>query len=636
MFKKIKMLLIGRPLSNEELHGEKLNVFWGLPILASDAISSVAYGGEEILWVLIAVIGLLAYKFMFLTALAIVLLLLILVFSYRQTIDSYPNGGGSYIVAKDNLGDMPGLVAGASLIIGYILTVSVSTSAGTAAITSAIPAMLQYKVGITIALITLMTIGNLRGVKESSRIFGIPTYIFIVSILTMIITGIVKVYFFHYAPHAIYEIPKAAGDVTLFLLLRAFAAGCSGLTGVEAVSNGIPNFAEPSQKRAKVVLSFIALLVLLIFGGTSFLATLYHAVPNYESTVLSQIAIQVFGNNIMYYVLQVSTAVILVMAANTSYSGLPLLLSIIAKDGFAPRQFSIRGERLGYSNGIIMLSIAAGLLVIVYGGETHSLMPLYAIGVFISFALSQTGMFVRWYKNKEHGWRHKAVINGFGAVITMITVLIIGYGNAKHGAWIVIVVIPLLVYGMIVTKKHYDDVARQLKLTLEDVVAETKIIEVQKYVIVLVDTLNKSSLKAINYARHIANDKKIVIFHVSIDKEQGKKVSDKWKQCNIHIPIIVKYSPYREVIKPLVKYIESEEHESKPGDIITVVMPQFVVGKRWENIFHNKTANAIKRKLLQDRHIAVVTVPYVLDKYKKANSHYRSDSKAHVDCNAIK
>lgn len=628
MFKKVKMFLIGRPLRNEELGDEKLNVFWGLPILASDAISSVAYASEEILWVFIAVIGLLAYKFMFLTALSIVLLLLILVFSYRQTIDSYPNGGGSYIVAKDNLGDKPGLVAGASLIIGYILTVSVSTSAGTAAITSAIPAILPFKVEITIALIALMTIGNLRGIKESSRIFGIPTYVFIVSIITMIVTGIVKVYFFDYTPHVLNTIPKAAGDVTLFLLLRAFAAGCAGLTGVEAVSNGIPNFAEPSQKKAKIVLGLIALLVFVIFGGVSFLATLYHAVPNHESTVLSQIAIQVFGNNIMYYVIQISTAIILVMAANTSYSGLPLLLSLVAKDGFAPRQFSIRGERLGYSNGIIMLSIAAGLLVIIYGGDTHSLMPLYAIGVFISFALSQTGMFVKWYKNKENGWRHKAIINGFGALITTITVLIIGYSRAKDGAWIVIVIIPMFVYGMMVTKNHYDDVARQLKLTLDEVIAETEIIEVQKYVIVLVDTLNKSSLKAINYARHIANDKKIVIFHVSIDKAQGKRVQEKWKQCNIHIPIIVRYSPYREVIAPLVKYIESEEHESNPGDIITVVMPQFVVGKWWENIFHNKTADTIKRKLLQDRHIAVVTVPYVLDKYKRANGHYRRDFKA--------
>lgn len=616
MFKEIKKFLIGKPLKNEELHNQKLSVFWGLPILASDAISSVAYAGEEILWVLIMSAGLLAYKYMFYTVLAIVLLLLILVFSYRQTIDSYPNGGGSYIVAKDNLGDKPGLVAGASLIIGYILTVSVSASAGTAAITSALPSVLPYNIEITIILIALMTIGNLRGLKESSRIFGLPTYIFIVSILAMIITGIVKVYIFHYVPHSIYQIPQAAGDVTLFLMLRAFSAGCAGLTGVEAVSNGIPNFAEPAQKKAKMVLGLIALLVLLIFGGTSFLATLYHSVPNYNTTVLSQIAIQVFGNGIMFYILQVATAVILVMAANTSYSDLPLLLSLIATDGFAPRQFAIRGERLGYSNGIIMLGVVSGLLVILYKGQTHSLMPLYAIGVFISFMLSQTGMFIKWLKSKEEGWQFKALVNGFGAFVTMIIVIIIGYTKFQSGAWIVILVIPIFVYGMLITKAHYDNVARQLRLTPECVLSETQIIEVQKYVIVLVDTLNKASLKAINYARHLANDRNIVAFNVAIDKEHAKKSREKWKQCGLNIPLIIKYSPYREIIDPLVKYIESEEHESHPGDIITVVMAQFVVRRAWENVYHNQTANAIRKRLMRDRHIAVVTVPYVLDKTK--------------------
>lgn len=616
MFDKIKKVLIGKPLRNEELHGEKLNVFWGLPILASDAVSSVAYAGEEILWVLILSVGLAAYRYMFYTALAIVLLLLILVISYRQTIDSYPSGGGSYTVAKDNLGTIPGLVAGGALIIGYILTVSVSASAGTAAITSALPAMLPYKVQITVALIVLMTIGNLRGVKESARIFGIPTYIFIVSIVAMILTGLVKVYVFHYIPHAIYDVPQATSDITLFLMIRAFSAGCAGLTGVEAVSNAIPNFSEPAQKKAKTVLWLLGLLVLVIFGGTSFLATLYHAVPNYDTTVLSQIAVQVFGNGVMFYILQVATAVILVMAANTSFSGLPLLLSLIARDGFAPRQFAMRGERLGYSNGIIMLSIASCLLVVIFAGETHKLLPLYAIGVFISFTLSQCGMLVKWCRGKGRGWEHKAIVNGFGTLITLLTVFILGYTRFQDGAWIVIILIPLLVYGMLVTKKHYEDVARQLKLLPEAVAAETEIIEVQKYVIVLMDTLNKASLKAINYARHLANDRNIVVFNVAIDKEQAKRTRDKWKECNIHIPLIIKYSPYREVIGPLMRYIESEEHDSKPGDMITVVMAQFVVSKWRQNILHNQTAQAIRRKLLQDRHIAVVTVPYVLDRNK--------------------
>ena len=613
MIKKIKRLLIGRPLSNEELQGEKFNVLWGLPILSSDAISSVAYAGEEILWVLIPIIGLMAYKYMFYAALSIVALMLILVLSYRQTIDSYPNGGGSYIVAKDNLGTIPGLVAASALLIDYILTVSVSASAGTAAVTSAATFLLPFKVEITLVFIFLITLGNLRGIRESSRMFGIPTYLFIASMLAMIVIGLFKVYVLGYVPTAVYSVPQAAGEVTIFLLLRAFASGCTALTGIEAVSNGIPNFSEPSQKRAKTVLALLAVLVLFIFGGTSFLARIYHAVPNYEVTVVSQIASQVFGTGIMYYVVQVTTAIILIMAANTSFSGLPLLLSLIARDGFAPRQFARRGARLSYSNGIIVLSIMASLLVIVFRGETHLLLPLYAIGVFVSFTLSQTGMSVKWLSHRDSGWIHKAVINGVGALITFVTVIIIAYTKIHHGAWIVMILIPLFVTLMLRTKAHYDDVARQLKLTPEDIEEETELVDVKKHVIVLVDTLNKASLKAISYARSITDEENVIAFHVSNNPEESKKLREKWKCSKLDIPLIVKYSSAKEVVKPLADYIESKEHPSNPGDMITVVMPQFVVRHWWESIFHNKTADSIQEKLLQDRHIAVISVPYVLD-----------------------
>lgn len=613
MIKKIKRLLIGRPLSNEELHWEKFNVLWGLPILSSDAISSVAYAGEEILWVLIPIIGLMAYKYMFYVALSIVALMLILVLSYRQTIDSYPNGGGSYIVAKDNLGTIPGLVAASALLIDYILTVSVSASAGTAAVTSAMPSLLPFKVEVTLVFIFLITLGNLRGIRESSRMFGIPTYLFMLSMLAMIIIGLFKVYILGYVPTAIYSVPQAAGEVTIFLLLRAFASGCTALTGIEAVSNGIPNFAEPSQKRAKTVLALLAVLVLFIFGGTSFLARIYHAVPNYEVTVIAQIASQVFGTGVMYYVIQVTTAVILIMAANTSFSGLPLLLSLIARDGFAPRQFARRGSRLSYSNGIIVLSIMASLLVIVFRGESHLLLPLYAIGVFISFTLSQTGMSVKWLRHRDDGWVHKAFINGVGALITFITVIIIAYTKIHHGAWIVMILIPVFVMLMLRTKAHYDDVARQLKLTPDDIEEETELVDVKKHVIVLVDTLNRASLKAISYARFITDEENVIAFHVSNSPEESKKLREKWKCSKLDIPLVIKYSSTKEVVKPLADYIESKEHPSNPGDMITVVMPQFVVRHWWENIFHNKTADSIQEKLLQDRHIAVISVPYVLD-----------------------
>ncbi|MGF7142631.1 amino acid transporter [Anaerotaenia torta] len=614
MLEKLKEIIIGKPLHNKELQGEKLGVFWGLPIMASDAISSVAYAVEEILWILVLVVGLAAYQYMFMAAVAIVLLLLILVFSYRQTIDSYPNGGGSYTVAKENLGEKPGLLSGASLIIGYILTVAVSTSAGTAAITSAIPVLLPYNVAVTLFLILLMTIGNLRGVKESAKIFAIPTYIFIIAMLIMIVTGLVKVYILGEVPRSVYPIPDAVGDITFFLMIRAFAAGCSGLTGVEAVSNAIPNFKKPAQKNAKRVLGLLAMFVLIIFGGTAFLSTIYHAVPNYDVTVLSQIASQVFGNGIWFYILQVSTAVILIMAANTSYAGLPMLLSLMAVDGYAPRQFGMRGIRLGFSNGILALSAAAGVLVIIYRAETHDLVPLYAIGVFISFTLSQVGMLFKWVRSDAPGKVHKILINGLGALMTVATVFSIAYSKMLEGAWIALVLMAVLMILMKMTNIHYKDTERQLKLEPEEVPAESSVIQVQKHTIVIIGSLNKASLKAINYARRLSEDKNIIAFHVSIDQENSKYLREQWRKCRIPVPLIVKYSPYREIVRPLMKYIESEEHASSPGDMITVVIPQFIVSKSWQNLLHNQTAFAIRKKLIRDRHIAVVTIPYVLDK----------------------
>lgn len=614
MLSKIKTLLIGKPLHNRELRGEKLDVFWGLPIMASDAISSVAYGVEEILWILVAVVGALSYRYMFFAAAAIILLLIILAISYRQTIDSYPQGGGSYTVAKENLGETPGLAACSSLIIGYVLTVAVSTSSGTAAITSAIPQLLPYNVVITLVMILLMTLGNLRGVRDSSRMFAIPTYIFIASMLIMIATGFIRMFIFGYQPQALYNIPTAAGDITFFLLIRAYAAGCAGLTGVEAVSNAIPTFKEPSQKNAKRVLFLLALFVFLIFGGTSYMATLYHAVPNYTDTVVSQIAAQIFGHGVMYYILQISTAVILIMAANTSFAGLPTLLSMVARDGYVPRQFAARGGRLGFSNGIITLSLAAALLVVIYKGETHKLVPLYAIGVFISFTLSQCGMLVKWLRNRGKGWGRKAMVNGFGFLMTSLTVLIIGYSKLLEGAWIALVCIVLLIAWMKITRAHYKDVARQLMLQPEDVKDESELIKVNKYTIVLMDTLNKSSLKAINYARQLTDDVNVVVFNVSIDIESAKNLREKWKKYGIPLPLIIKYSPYRDIIGTLMKYVESEEHAYQPGDMLTLVLPQFIVDKAWMNVYHNQTAYMIRQKLLRDRHIAVISVPYVLDR----------------------
>lgn len=609
---KLGRLLIGKTLKTEDVKDEKFNIFWGLPILSSDAISSVAYAGEEILLVLVGILGLMAYKYMFYAALCIVFLMCLLVFSYRQTIDKYPNGGGAYIVAKDNLGTLPGLTAGASLTIDYILTVAVSTCAGTAAITSAFPSLIPHKVSITLGMIILLTIGNLRGIRESSKMFGVPTYLFIFSVLSMIVLGIVKVNVLGYHPQPLHEIPKATGEITIFLFLRAFASGCTALTGIEAVSNGIPSFKEPAQKNAKIVLGLLAFIVLLIFGGLSYLSTLYHAVPNPDETVISQIATQVFGKGaVMYYVIQATTAIILIMAANTAFAGLPLLLALMAKDGFMPRQFTKRGKRLGFSNGIIVLAVMASALVILFRGETHLLLSLYAVGVFISFTISQTGMLTRWIKTKEKGWRHKAFINGLGALVTCVTVIIIGVTKFLHGAWIVCILMPIIVVIMLKIKHHYGLVAEQLKLDIHEKPKCIDFAEQKRYVIIPIDTLNKSFLKALNYARTISDN--IIVFHVSVDDVVTAKLIKKWEEYGVGIPIVVKKSPYRNIVGPLVKFIESEEYAAGPMDTVTVVMPQFVVTKWWGNILHNQTSLFIKTMLLRRRNIAMVTIPYIIE-----------------------
>jgi len=611
MFSKLRELLIGKTLKTEELEGEKLNVFWGLPILSSDAVSSVAYAGEEILYVLIGVIGFMAYKYMFYAALCVVLLLILLVFSYRQTIDSYPCGGGSYIVAKDNLGILPGLTAGASLTIDYVLTVAVSISAGTAAITSAVPSLFHHKVAIALTMLLIITIGNLRGIKESSKLFGVPTYIFIVSCVVLIVTGIVRHYIFGYSPASIFPVPGQIGDITLFLFLRAFASGCTALTGVEAVSNGIPNFKEPAQKNAKAVLALLAFLVFFIFVGLSFLATIYHAVPVEHMTVIAQISQQVFGKGIMFYIIQITTSIILIMAANTAYAGLPLLLSLMAKDGYVPRQFSQRGKRLSFSNGIILLALAAAILIIVFKGDTHALLPLYAVGVFISFTLSQVGMFLKWKRSKSEGWKYKAFINGLGAIVTFITVILIGITKFFHGAWIVCIVVPLLVYFMVKIKRHYTKVAEQVKLPLDQRPNDRVVTDNNQHVIILVDTLNKSFLKALNCARCLSQN--VVAFHVSTDVEATEKLKRKWDEYNAGIPLIIEHSSYRDIMGPLMDFIESEHRASKHGETVTVVITQFVITKWWHNLLHNQTGYFIKSMLYKNRNVAVLTVPYIIE-----------------------
>ncbi len=603
--KELKRVVIGRPLKNELMNDEKYNVLWGLPILSSDAISSVAYAGQEILLVLIPAIGLLAYSQLTYISLAIIGLLILLTLSYTQTIDNYPNGGGAYIVAKDNIGATAGIIAGAALSIDYILTVAVSVSSGVEQITSAFTSLCPYTVLICIFMVSILMVGNLRGVRESSRMFGIPAYAFIFGILGMIILGIIKYKMGFVPPEP--TIRSIGQPITLILLLKAFSSGCTALTGVEAVSNAVPAFKSPSVKYAKTVLILLSLVVLLLFGGTSILANIYHVVPE-NGAVLIQIAELIFGNNFMFYYVTATTFIILIMAANTAYSGFPLLVSIMAYEGYAPRQLTIKGDRLSYSNGIIILSAIATLLITLFRANVTSLIGLYAVGVFISFTLSQFGMFLKWNRHKGKNWIIKAIINGFGSLVTFIVVAIIAVSKFNEGAWIVVILIPILVIIMKKVKNHYTAISKQLRIKPEELSqVDISNTNYRNRVIVPIQGVNKASIRALRYAKTISDN--VVAFNISIDEEGRDRIESTWRQINTDIPLVVKYSPFRKIVEPLLKFIESVEYDYKKGDMITVILPEFGVKSWWHKILHNHTRAYVEKQLLRHKHIVIATMP---------------------------
>ncbi|NPV92886.1 MAG: APC family permease [Firmicutes bacterium] len=613
MFRQIMRWLLGKRLATHQLAEERFSVLWGLPILASDAVSSVAYAVEEILIILVPAIGVLSFLWLPWVAGAIIVLLLILTLSYRQTVEAYPGGGGAYIVAKENLKPIYGLIVGASLLVDYTLTVAVSITAGTAAITSALPSLFPYHVGIAVTIIILMVLGNLRGLRESSRIFSIPTYAFIFTTIALIVVGIYK----HSAGLApvpaepMVEIGTSLQAVLLVVLLRAFSSGCAAVTGVEAISDAVPSFREPAVRNAKSTYVLLAAAIIITFGGIAYLAKLYQVVPVEGQTVMAQLAHQVFGQGFMFYLVQATTAVILGMAANTAFAGFPTLLSIIAQDGYVPRQFAMRGHRLSFSNGIVFLAVMAALLVIIFEGDTHLLIPLYALGVFTSFTLAQIGLLVRWFRLKVPGWHYKAFINGLGAVITLTTVIIVTVTKFSHGAWIVLVVVPILVLLMLRIRLHYSSVAKQLDVPNEALPKVNLKYQFEHHIIVPLDSINAMVLKALRYARGIS--KNVVAFHVEIKEGGADKLKRKWEQLDTDIPLVVKFSQYREIVETLTEYIRSEEHSSRPGDMITVLLPQFFVSHWWQAALHNNTSLFIANAMFHKRNVVVSVVPFYLE-----------------------
>jgi amino acid transporter len=603
---QLKRLIVGKPIPSHLAHHERLSRFTGLAVLSSDPLSSVAYATEEILRVLILA-GTAALTLSSPIAVVIAAILAVVVFSYRQTIHAYPSGGGAYIVAKENLGETAALVAAAALLIDYVLTVAVSIAAGVAAITSALPTWHINRVELTLAFVGVLMIGNLRGIRESGRIFAVPTYFFIVTTLALIAVGAWRVMTGTMAPVAAPDpLLPPPQPLTLFLLLTAFSNGCTAMTGVEAVSNGVPAFKPPEARNAAATMLMMACLSITMFLGITLLSHVYGVLPSEQETVVSQLARGVFGRGLPYYLVQAATMLILVLAANTAYADFPRLASILARDRYVPRQFMNQGDRLAFSNGIVGLSIFAAILLIVFGGDTHALIPLYMVGVFISFTLSQAGMVVHWRQLRGPGWKTSAVINGIGAIVTGIVLVVVAVTKAFEGAWIIMALIPIHVLFFKETKRHYDSVAAQLTLrgyAPEDTRRNT--------VLVPISGLQRAVLEALAYARSLSPDVRAV--YVNIDPMMTDQLKSQWPQWGKGVPLVVLESPYRSLMEPLLEYIGQVDAE-RPDDYITVVLPEFVPARWWHHLFHNQRALLIKGALLFRRNIVVTSVPFHLER----------------------
>lgn len=605
----LKRWLVGPALKTSQAAHERLSKRLALAVFASDPLSSVAYATEEILLVLVLA-GQAALAWSIPISITIVALLAILTMSYRQIIFEYPAGGGAYTVSRSNLGELPALVAAAALTIDYVLTVAVSVAAGVAAVTSAVPTLYPHRETLgLLVILTIMTV-NLRGVRESGRIFAIPTYIFVVSILLMLIVGLVRILTGPaLQPGTAPSSPGNSGveEISLFLLLRAFSSGCTALTGVETISNGVPTFKRPESKNAATTMAWMAIILATLFLGITLLAHHYGVLPREDETVVSQIARITFGGGVLYYLIQASTMAILILAANSAFNGFPRLASILARDGYMPHQMTSRGDRLVFSNGIIILGLVSAALIILFHGQTHALIPLYAIGVFLSFTLSQAGMVRYWLLKRGRHWRKSLLINGTGALATGIATLVIASTKFIHGAWIVIGLIPLLILWFRSVHAHYVAFHEQISLTRDHRPPQPR----RNVVIVPISGVNRAVVRAVDYARSHSSDVRAVL--VDLDKEETALIETQWAQWGCGVPLIVLPSPYRSVLGALVDYIE-ELLRKDPDCWVTVVLPEILPARWWQNILHNQRALLIKAALLFKERVILTDVPFHLER----------------------
>jgi len=623
--RSISRYLIGRPLQTADAPHQTIGKRVGLAVFASDALSSTAYATQEIL-VILAGAGTAAFGYVFPISVAIVLLLTIVTLSYEQTIHAYSGGGGAYIVARDNLGDIPALMAAAALLTDYILTVSVSVSSGVAQIISAYPKLFDYRVEIGVTFVFLVMLMNLRGVKESGSAFAVPTYFFVVMMFITVGLGM-----FRYLTGTLgsvinppeMETLGTLTAITPFLILHAFASGTTALTGVEAISNGITAFKEPRSKNAGITLIWMSIILGSLFLSISFLAKAIGAVPSETVTVISQLAETIYrGQGIMYLALIGGTTVILIMAANTAFADFPRLSALAAKDGFLPRQLTYRGSRLVYSRGIVALAIIASLLIIIFQASVTRLIPLYAIGVFLSFTLSQAGMALRWWKighlkgdetivergstlRYEEGWKHKMFVNGFGSVCTFIVMIVFSVTKFRDGAWVVLILTPTLMAIFWMIHRHYSSLARGLSL---EKYGEPPPYLGRHRVIVPLSNIHQGTLAALRYARMLSDD--ITAVHVSMEPDETEKVQKKWLMWGGGIRLVIVDSPYRLFLEPLLTYIEEILSNRQANETITIVVPHFVPGQKVYNALHLQTAEMLRKELLSKPGVVITEVPY--------------------------
>ena len=608
MFSRIKEFVIGSPLRTSQMAENRLSKFRALAAFSPDALSSIAYANQEIYLGLLAA-GAAGLILAWPIGLAVVVVLIAAAFSYFQTIHAYPSGGGSYVVARSNLGTLPGLVAAAALMIDYVLTAAVSLTAGMDAIASAVPFLWPFRMHLALLFLLLITLINLRGLNETGLLMAIPVYLFLATYLPMLVFGIFQL---KNGPVPLTHAPQAAQPLSLFLILHAFATGCTALTGIESISNGVPVFKSPAENNAGKTLIVMALLMGILFLGSIGLTQGLAVIAGPQETILSALARRILGTGPLYLLIQISTLLILTVAANTSFAGFPRVAAILAQDGFLPRQFTALGDRLVFANGIVILAAATAGLILLFRGDSHLLIPLFAVGAFLAFTLSQAGMVLHWWRERGPRWQVKLLINGFGALATGLTLLIVGITKFIEGAWITILVIPLLVFVFLKIRSHYREIREEL--SLHGLPPSLRPLSGLR-VVVPISGVHRGVIEAVRFAETVSND--ITAVYVEMEPDGGEDVREKWVRFWPDIPLVVIPSPYRSFLYPLLEYLDQTDAEHNDGQEATVVLPEFVPAHWWQSFLHNQTAWMLKAALLYHRRSqgmqrVIIDVPFQL------------------------